>query len=79
MTFYCLNGITINLERFVSAQVVENKKTKEFCVLVKIRSTKSTKKIKRITSPIYMYRVDATNDLSEMVDKINGLSKQLKT
>ncbi|MEX0597262.1 MAG: hypothetical protein WD512_12280 [Candidatus Paceibacterota bacterium] len=76
MTFYNLNGVTINLEKFVSAHVLENTKPKGFCVQVKIRSTKSSKKIKRITSLEYTYRLDAINDISLMIDQINALPKQ---
>jgi hypothetical protein len=77
MTFYNLNGVSVNLARFVSARIVENsEEPKGFCVLVTIRSTKSTKKVKKITSPVYRYRADAIIDLSVMIDKINALSKQ---
>jgi|688.fasta_scaffold1019595_2 hypothetical protein len=76
MTYYNLNGTSINLEKFVSAHVVENEELKEFSILVTIRSTKSNKKVKKITSPVYTYRVDANGDLSEMINKINALSKQ---
>ncbi len=77
MTYYNLNGTSVNLEKFVSAHVVENKELQGFSILVIIRSTKSSKKVKRITSPVYSYRVDANSDLSEMINKINALSKHL--
>jgi hypothetical protein len=71
MTFYNLNGVSIHLEKFVSARV--KPKGSEFYILVTIRSTKSTDKVKKIKSPLYPYKLDANIDMSEMIEKINKL------
>ena len=75
MTYYNLNGITINLEKFVSALVEWKPKQKGFVIIVTVRSSKNDKKIKRITSPPYDYASNANSDLSKMVIEINKLKK----